>query len=255
MEDKLLEFKNISKYYDAVKALDEVSFAIKEGEIVGLIGPNGAGKTTAIQTMMKYITPDSGDVYFKGKNIKLLSQNKLNISYLPDEPVYFEELTLEEHLFFICMLYNYTQKEANESVNYIIDKLELYEHKNKLPDKLSKGTKQKLQIACSLLRKFDVLLADEPFTALDPKQIWVLKELFLEQKKDNKSILVSTHLLDLAETFCDRYICLNKGEIIGHGTKESLIRKSNLCPGGSHSLETVFMQLLAQSKEDETCTD
>jgi len=235
----VLKIENVSYSYGQIKALDGVSFEGNAGEIVGVIGSNGAGKTTLIKTIIQYLSPGSGNIYFNGTNINSFTNDTFPISYIPDAPVFYEELSVEEHLHFVKTLY------PDNEINPIdlMKQLELSEHKIKIPSALSKGTKQKLSIALALLRSYNILLADEPFTGLDPKQISELKDIFIQNKQNHKLVLLSTHLLDLAEGLCDKYILIHKGIILAKGTKENLAITASL-PNYS-SLEGIYLKLVS----------
>lgn len=213
----MLKLENITKKYGYFTALDSVSFSVKRGEIAGLIGENGAGKTTVLKLITKYLKADLGTVSLEGDGGRALS-------YIADEPVYYEFMTVGEHLEFVSSMY----KNGVCSVKEVIERFRLEEQLNKMPHLLSKGNKQKLMIAMALLREFDLLIADEPFTGLDPKQTEALKKTIAELKARNKAVLISTHLLDTIELFCDRYIMIEKGKIIGAGTKKEIAEKFGL---------------------------
>jgi ABC-2 type transport system ATP-binding protein len=234
----LLRFENVSKSYGRVRALNKVSFGVYQGEIVGLIGANGAGKTTTVLNIVRYIVPDEGLITLKGKPLSQYDDTSYPVTYMPDVPVYYEELTVNEHLELLAAVYGKNKKD----VDNLIERLELAEYLDKLPDTLSKGTKQKLMIACAVLRNFDLFVADEPFTGLDPKQIRVLKDIFIEQRQKGKTVLLSTHLLDVIESFCDRYIILNKGIIVAEGTKEDIGKAYNL---KNCTLEQLYLRITA----------
>lgn len=218
-----LEFKDVNFSYGGNKVLKNINLGVEKGVITGLIGANGAGKTTTILTIIKKLIPDSGQIYIAGKNIQNRKGSELKIAYIPDKPVYYEELTVWEHLKFVQSLY------PNKSVdlNLITDCLKLKEHLHKIPDMLSKGTLQKLMIALALIREYELLIADEPFSGLDPEQISILKKILLQAKIDNKAILLSTHLLDVAEDICDNFIMINSGKVIALGSKQELAVQFN----------------------------
>ena len=177
-----LEFDEISFSYPGVLALDNISFEVERGEIVGLIGANGAGKTTAILHIIRYLNPKSGRIRMDSVDISRIKNEDFPVSYIPDTPVFYEELTLLEHLHFIKALY----PDNKLSIDEIIDRLELLDHLHKVPSALSKGTKQKLMIALALLRRYELLIADEPFSGLDPKQIGVFKQILKECRQEQK---------------------------------------------------------------------
>lgn len=230
--------KNVSFSYDKTPVLTDITCGICRGKITGLVGANGTGKTTTIYTIIKKLQPQRGEIMIAGENINSLTGNNFPITYIPDTPLYYEELTVIEHLHFVKALY----PKSNESIDTLIKKLDLQEHLYKVPGMLSKGTLQKLMIAISLLREYEIFIADEPFNGLDPKQISVFKGILQELREQNKAILISTHLLDMAETICDQYIFLHEGKVLASGTKEELV-ESNQLPCHS-SLETIYLSLI-----------
>lgn len=233
-----LELKNVSFSYGDAPVLTNISCGICRGEITGLVGANGAGKTTTIYNVVKKVQPQKGEITIDGENIRSLAGNKFPVTYVPESPLYYEELTVIEHLHFVKALY----PKSETSIEALVEKLNLREHFNKVPGMLSKGTLQKLMIAISLLRQYEILIADEPFNGLDPKQISIFKGILNEIRQQNKAILISTHLLDMAENICDKYIFLHGGKVLAAGTKEELIKKYGL-PGNS-SLETIYLSLI-----------
>ena len=237
----IMKIKNLSKSYGEVIALRDVSFEVKSGEIVALIGPNGAGKTTAIQSILGFLKPDRGEVFYRDIVVKSPKDIAKSISYIPDQPVYYEELTFKEHLRFTAMVNCIEKSEFNIRYEKLVSTFDIKDHLDKIPDTLSKGNKQKLMICCAFIRNFDVILADEPFTGLDPEQIKVLKDLFIQYKNMNKAIMLSTHLLDLAQTFCDRYILLYKGKVLLDVTN-SFLKESY----GDMSLEEIYIKVVNQ---------
>lgn len=235
-----LEFDQVSFSYPSVLALDKVSFQLESGEIVGLIGANGAGKTTALQNITGYLKPHSGSIRVDQRDVSGLKNEEFPISYIPDTPVFYEELTALEHLRFLKALY----PGNHLSVDAIVERLELRDHLHKVPSALSKGTKQKLMIALSLLREFELLIADEPFTGLDPTQISVFKGILRECRHNQKAVLLSTHLLGMVEGLCDRYIILHEGRLVTAGTKGEIIRDHALRPDST--LEQVYLSLVGR---------
>lgn len=216
-----LQFKNVSKIYsNGIAAVDGITFCVPEGEIVGLIGPNGAGKSTAIKMGAKLLDGYSGEIRLNEVDITKIKNRNYAVSYIPDIPVYFDFMTLGEHLDFLDDLYAH-QGVMNK--NDLIETLSLSDYLLQYPGSVSKGTLQKLMISLALLRPFDFLIADEPFSGLDPEHIYVLRDLFIRVKKLGKGILLSTHRLELAESYCDSYVFLKKGEVLASGKKNELL--------------------------------
>lgn len=235
-EYAMIKVKNLSKVYNGKTVVNNVSFEINKKEIIGLLGPNGAGKTTTILMLLGLVNPDSGELIIDSdSNIK-----NNDIVYLPDNPICYEELTVEENLVFVSKLYNRDKSEVSE----VINRLQLNEHIKKFPKNLSKGNKQKLSIAIALMRDFKVLIADEPFTGLDPQLIKILKDIFIDLREKGITVIISTHLLDLAETFCDKYLLIDKGTLLGFGDKNSL------CTDESLTLEQIFLDKIAVNEGD-----
>jgi ABC-2 type transport system ATP-binding protein len=220
----LLNIVNVTKSFNYVQALRDITFSIVPGEIVGLIGANGAGKTTTLRLITRYFSPDSGEIHYNGKSISNMSPEEYMISYIPDEPVYYEFMTVAEHLRFIHAMYPH----GEYGIEQVIERFSLQEELHKTPHLLSKGNKQKLMICTAIIRGFDLLVADEPFTGLDPKQLNVLKQIFKELRDRGKGVLISTHLLDVIDLFCDRYVMIEKGSVVATGTKGEIAHEGGL---------------------------
>ena len=219
--------ENVNFAYDKKPILHDINFGMNKGEITGLIGPNGAGKSTMLKLMIKKMKPNNGKIIIGDNDIFSIKRENNPVTFIPDIPVYYEELTVWEHLQFIKALY----PENSVTVDSLIREFNLNQHLNKIPSALSKGTLQKLMIALALLRQYDVLLADEPFNGLDPA---------------DKTILISTHLLSLAEDFCDRYIFLYDGRIVEQGTKTEILQKQQM--NKETSLEQIYMSLIGEGE-------
>jgi ABC-2 type transport system ATP-binding protein len=208
-----------------------------------LVGENGAGKSTIIKNIYRYLTPDSGTITLDGKDIFAYPSGAYPVSYIPDVPVFYEELSLLEHLHFIKAIY----PQGGVSIDEMIERLDMKEHQNKIPAALSKGTRQKLMIAMALMREFELLIADEPFSGLDPKQIATLKALLLEQKEKGKIVLLSSHLLDVTENICDQSVVIKTGKRLLSGSKQELLSATQL-PEDS-TMEAVYLKLVEQDEE------
>ena len=237
----LLTFESVVHKFNNDIALNNLSFQLPEKKIIGLIGANGAGKTTAIRHIIRYLKPDSGKISFKNEDIYGISNDRYPITYIPDTPIFYEELTVIEHLQFIAAMYG-----TNEKIKPLINKLELEKHIDKFPLALSKGTKQKLSIACALLRSYELVIADEPFSGLDPRQIKVLKEIILEERENGRTVMLSTHLLDVIENICDYYVFIDEGKLITQGALNDLTRGTNW-----NTLEELYIHLSQNNTEVE----
>lgn len=242
----MLELRNVIKKYKDFTALKGISFDVSCGEVIGLIGANGAGKTTIMRLITRHFSTDKGEVLIGEKNIESIPISECNqIAYIPDEPIYYEFMTVEEHFRFIKAMYPKGEYEVEE----IVERFDLTEHLHKFPNTLSKGNLQKMMIGAAILREFDYLIADEPFTGLDPQQIHTFKQILLELKDREKGVLLSTHLLDIVDTFCDKYIILNKGAIVASGTKQNISDVMNV--SSDLSMEEVYISLINSTKYGE----
>jgi ABC-2 type transport system ATP-binding protein len=234
-----LEFINVSKCYGNVQALAEVSFRFNPG-VVGLIGANGAGKTTSIRLIARHIEPDAGEILFKGKPVATYPLHAYPIACISDEPIYYEELSVEEHFQLIAAMYNKPQSD----IGAIIEQMGLQEHLRKLPEALSRGTKQKLSIGCALLRDFDLLVADEPFTGLDPQQISVVKDILKNCAASGRTVLISTHLLQVVEKVCTEFILLHKGRLKCQGTLAGIKGQFGISPQAG--IEEMYLHIVGE---------
>lgn len=235
-----LEFNNVFKNYGNVQALEDVSFKVNSRGVVGLIGANGAGKTTSLRLMVRHLEPDGGEILFKGKPVVSYPLHAYPIAYIPDEPVYYEELCIEEHFQLIAAMY----AKPKSVIAEIVEQLELQEHMRKMPAALSRGTKQKLSIGCALLRDFDILVADEPFTGLDPKQISVVKDIFKNCAASGRTVLISTHLLQVVEKVCTEFILLHKGRVKCQDTLDALKGQFGISPQAG--IEEMYLHIVGE---------
>ncbi len=207
-----LEIKNISKKYNDQDALINVSFSLKQGDIVGFLGPNGAGKTTLMKIITSTLKQDIGDVIVFGNNTitnDIVTKN--NIGYLAENNPLYKEMDVNEYLYFIAELYK--TKNKKEIINSLIKKTGLENEKTKKIEQLSKGFKQRVGIAASLINDPKVLILDEPTTGLDPNQLIEIRNLIKEVGKE-KIVLLSTHILQEIPKICNHIIIINKGKIV-----------------------------------------
>ncbi len=238
----ILRVKNLTKKFSHEDGIYNLSFNIKQGQLVGLIGPNGAGKTTALRCILNLIRPDTGRVDVEGYDLTGNdSRAKARVSYIPEMPSLYDDLTVLEHLKFIAMAYGVAPDTAKQRWESLLHRFELWDKRNDIPTNFSKGMKQKVMIACSLVHDASVFLVDEPFMGLDPRASKLFKDILIRLKNKNKGILMATHILDTAEKLCDEYILLYKGSIRAMGTIEQLQEASVLGPHAS--LEDIFIKL------------
>jgi ABC-2 type transport system ATP-binding protein len=211
-----LEVRNLSKSFDGVKAVDNVSFSVPEGSVFGLIGRNGAGKTTTIRMMMNIFIPDSGEVVLKGT--KIGQEFKERVGYLPEERGLYKKMKVWDTLLYFAELKGKTGKEIEKRAEMYLKRFELFDRKLSKLEDLSKGNQQKVQFITTILHDPDFIILDEPFSGLDPINTNLLKEIILEFKERGKVIIFSTHLMDFAEKMCDHLAMIDKGKIILSGS-------------------------------------
>lgn len=236
----MLEVQGLVKEYKNYRAVSDLSFNIKPGEIVGLIGPNGAGKTTALRCISGILRPTSGTVKINGFDLHQDQFNaKKGMAFVPEVPSLYELLTVYEHLRFIAMCFD--ELDQFERVHEeLLRKYHLLEKRNDLVATLSKGMRQKLSVACALIHNANVFLFDEPLIGIDPAGAHELKQELLTAREKGGSILVSTHLLDTAEKLCDRVLIMARGKLLAEGTIPEL---RELYGMKEESLETMFLRL------------
>jgi len=218
----MLKVKNLSKTYGDVKALDDVSFTVKEGEITGFLGPNGAGKTTALRSITNYLTPDEGEITFDDKDIELHYKEVIKeIGYLPEDNPLYKNMRVDEYLIFNAKI-----KSAYdiEELKDITKKCGLDEVLTKEIEKLSKGYKQRVGLAKALIGNPKVLILDEPTEGLDPNQKEAILKLIKSYSK-GRTIIFSSHVLSEVTQIADKVIIIHRGNIIAEGSKEQLVRK------------------------------
>ena len=205
-----IEIKNISKRYGDKQALDNISFAIKKGEIVGLLGPNGAGKSTLMKILTTFLSPDKGSVMVNNYSATTHSmQVKRSIGYLPEHNPLYLEMYVREYLNYITSIY----KVRKDQIAPIIHDCGLGDHAHKKIGALSKGYRQRVGLAAALISDPEVLILDEPTTGLDPNQLIEIRNLIREAGKE-KTILLSTHIMQEVEAICDRVIIIKDGKIV-----------------------------------------
>ncbi len=245
MNKKVLEIKNITKYYGKVKAVENLSLELEEGEICGFIGPNGAGKTTTLEMITGILPIDNGEIYLDGKSIKTEPiEAKKKFGFVPDSPEMFEKLTGIEYLNFIGDVYEVEPKTRLEKIEQLAKEFKIYEHLKKRIQGYSHGMKQKLLIISVLLYEPKIWILDEPMTGLDPQSSYLLKKLMRNHTKKGNTVLFSTHILEVAEKICDKIVVINKGNLIYTGTVEKLKETMK----NNESLEESFLELIETKK-------
>ena len=222
-------------------AVDDLSLQAGPGELVGLIGPNGAGKTTTLRAVAGILRPSAGRIAIDGHDIVADAiEAKRRLAFMPDEPRLFEYLTVEEHLKLVARLYGVAEFERKSRA--LFDELELAGKERSLPGELSRGMRQKVVIACGLIRDPTTLLFDEPLTGLDPVGIRRMRQTIVARARAGACVIVSSHLLHLVEEICTRVVIMDRGRKIADGTVAELASMANVAAAGS-SLERIFMRV------------
>ena len=242
-----ISVQHLRRTYGTFTAVDDLSFEVVSGEIVGLIGPNGAGKTTTLRTLAGILKPTAGRVIVDGHDLATAPiEAKRRLAFMPDEPHLFEYLTVEEHLRLVARIY--TVQDFEHRSRELIDELELTGKERALPGELSRGMRQKVVIACGLVRDASVLLFDEPLTGLDPIGIRRMRDTITRRARQGAAVVLSSHLLHLVEEVCTRVIIMAKGRKVADGTVKDLAERAELASAGSN-LEQIFLEITGNAPQ------
>lgn len=218
----MIEVKNITKRYGAQKALDDVSFSVDDGEILGFLGPNGAGKSTAMNIITGYISATSGSVLIDGKDVlEQPQQTRKNMGYLPEIPPLYEDMTVKEYLYFIYDLKKCKLPKISHMKD-ICSLIGLNDVYGRLIKNLSKGYRQRVGFAQALVGDPKILILDEPTVGLDPKQIVEIRDLIKKLGKRH-TVILSSHILPEVQAVCDRIVVINRGKIVADDTEENIL--------------------------------
>ncbi|MBK6273386.1 MAG: ATP-binding cassette domain-containing protein [Saprospirales bacterium] len=216
----LLEIKNISKSFQNNQALQNVSLTILPNKIYGLLGPNGAGKTTLIRNITQIFYPDSGEILFNGENLQPKHSNQ--IGYMPEERGMYKKMKVGEQLIYFAKLRDFNTKQAEEKIDYWLQKLDIESWRNKNIEDLSKGMQQKVQFVATILHEPKLLILDEPFSGLDPIAAELIKNEIIELNQKGTTIIFSTHRMENIEEMCEDIFLINKGKIILDGNVQQI---------------------------------
>ncbi len=239
----MIEIDGLVKLYGDLQAVSGLSFKVEAGEVLGLVGPNGAGKTTTLRSIAGITVPTRGRIRIAGHDLAADPvAAKSELAFVPDEPHFFEYLTVEEHLRFVARLYRVA--EVDGRIPVLLDELELAEKRDALPGELSRGMQQKLAIACGLIHCPRVLLLDEPLTGLDPVGIRRMKSTITGRASKGAAVILSSHLLHLVEEICTRVLVMQRGRAVAFGTVADIVEERPELAG--RSLEEVFLALIGE---------
>tara|TARA_Y100001935_G_C17241718_1_gene476066 strand:+ start:98 stop:829 length:732 start_codon:yes stop_codon:yes gene_type:complete len=239
----MIEINNLTKRYGDFLAVDNISFNVAKGKILGFLGPNGAGKTTTMRIITGFMPPSEGNVTISGHDVldePLLTKNK--IGYLPETPPLYLDMTVAEYLNFAGLLKQVPNQKINEAVDNACSKVDINDVKNKVIKALSKGYKQRVGLAQAIIHDPEVLILDEPTIGLDPIQIREVRDL-IKSLAGNHTIVLSTHILPEVDMTCDEVVIIKKGKIIAQDTPKNLSKKMN-----KSSLEEIFIDLISESE-------
>ena len=237
----MIEVEGLTKLYGDFAAVTALSFSVQPGELLGLVGPNGAGKTTTLRSLAGIIPATRGTIRIAGHDLATDPVGaKRELAFFSDEPRLFEYLTIRQHLDFTARLYQVPDAPARYA--RLLEELELTSKADQLPGDLSRGMKQKVQIACGLLHSPKVIFFDEPLTGLDPLAIRRMKDTIRRLAAEGAAVVLSSHLLHLVEELCTRILVLKNGSKVAHGTVAE-IRSQFAADDAGADLEEVFIRI------------
>ena len=240
----MISVSHLTKVYGSFKAVDDLSFVVGPGEVVGLIGPNGAGKTSTLRCIAGIQAPTSGAVAVGGHDLaKSPVAAKQQLAFMADEPHLFEYLTVMEHLRLTARIYRVPEFDARARA--LLEELQLIGKEGSLPSELSRGMKQKVTIACGLLHQPSALVFDEPLTGLDPLGIRQMKQTIVARGRSGNAVILSSHLLHLVEEICTRIVIIDRGVKLADGTLAELAAQAEMAGAGSN-LEQLFLKVTAR---------
>ncbi|MBK9924500.1 MAG: ABC transporter ATP-binding protein [Anaerolineales bacterium] len=249
MPQTLIETRNLIKRYGDKIAVNDVSFDVYQGEVFGFLGPNGAGKTTTIKVIVGLLQPTSGSVKVAGYDIQKQSMlAKASSGYVPDTPNLYAKLSGRELLRFVGDLYSVDRGQVAHRIDELLRMFDLTNAADDTVDSYSHGMQQKASLAAALMHDPKVLILDEPTVGLDPKSARLIKDILRQLADRGAAVMLSTHILEIAERMCDRIGIINKGQLIAVGTMDEL---RTLDKTGQASLEDIFLGLTGGAEEAE----
>lgn len=239
----MIEVRNLTKKYGDHFAVQDISFSLEKGKIYGLLGPNGAGKSTTMNIMTGYIAATSGEVIIEGHDIfKEAEEAKKHIGYLPEIPPLYMDMTVWEYLFTVADLKGVPRSERKSMIGDVMEKVMITNMKDRLIKNLSKGYKQRVGIAQTLIGNPDIIILDEPTVGLDPKQIIEIRTL-IKQLGEDHTVLISSHILSEIGAVCDHVVIINKGHLVVSDSTENLEKlfkgQDILCLSAQGELEKI----------------
>ena len=240
-----IKVENLTKYYGEQKAVDHISFEIRTGEVIGFLGPNGAGKSTTMKMMTGYMAPTEGTVIIEGIDVSVDPLKiKKKIGYLPENNPLYTDMAIIDYLWFCAEIQGMDRDEIPGRIREMIDLCGLDAEKHKNINELSKGYRQRVGLAQSIIHDPDVLIFDEPTTGLDPNQIIEIRKL-IKKLGEKKTVILSSHILSEVEATCDRILIINHGKIVADGTADTLRKQA----AGEEILKVQIETIAGESAE------
>ena len=223
----MIELHKVTKKYGSRSAVEDLSFSVQKGEVVGFLGPNGSGKTTTMKMITGYMVPTTGEVKIDGKDIfEEPLKTKKKIGYLPEVPPIYSDMYVEKYLYYVAGLKDCPKEKIKSLVNSVIEKVGLQEVRHRLIQNISKGFKQRTGLAQALVSEPEILILDEPTVGLDPNQILEIRNL-ISQLRGQHTIILSTHILSEVQATCDRIIIIKEGRMVAQESLASLREKQS----------------------------
>jgi len=245
LENVLIRTDQLTKHYGTVHAVNGLNLEVCAGEIFGFLGPNGSGKTTTIKMLTGLLEPSTGQAFICGHDIiKEPSKAKALLAYVPDQPKIYGKLTAREFLILMADLYRMPKTESTQRAEQLLAMFGLEKRADEYLEGYSHGMRQKVVLAAALIHQPRVILMDEPTVGLDPASARLLKDILQELARQGAAILISTHILEIAERLCHRVGILKEGKLIAQGSPAELRQQV----GSSESLEDIFLELTGSSE-------
>lgn len=247
--NKILEIKSLKKSFGDKVVVDNLSFSINKGEILGFLGPNGAGKSTTIGMITTILDTDEGKVLFEGREINSNDKEyKKSLGYVPQDIALFNDLSAYENIKFFGSLYGLKGKELIDRVNETLKLVGLFERKDEYPDKFSGGMKRRLNIACSIVHKPRLLIMDEPTVGIDPQSRNNILEVTKKLRDEGTTVIYTSHYMEEVETLSTKLVIIDCGKVIESGDKESI--KLKYKEKGLNNLEEIFLYITGKALRD-----
>jgi len=247
----MLDIKNLRKSFGPLVAVDDVSFSLAKGQLIGLLGPNGAGKTTTVSMIAGLVTPDRGEVLIAGHRLAGdTDPAKRRIGLVPQDLALYDELTARDNLRFFGALYSLTGRALDDAIAKALELVELADRARDRVKTFSGGMKRRLNLAAGLLHDPDILLLDEPTVGVDPQSRNAIFDNLETLKRRGKGLIYTTHYMEEVERLADRIVVMDRGNVIAEDTLEGLQSRVAVVGGGKATLESVFLTLTGRSLRD-----